>query len=443
MRISRTRETEMLSNKEGKKLSDTSIGTRFKNAWNVFRGRDPTKNPDLIKEYRELGPAYSYRPDKPMLSRTNKRSIVAGIYNRIAVDCASINIQHVRVDNSGNFQETLDTTLNKCLTLNPNLDQTSQEMFIDVVMQMFDKGTVAIVPVDVDEDPSYTNGYHILSMRVGEIVEWYKSAVKVNLYDEREGKSSQVIVPKSDTAIIKNPFYSIMNEQNSIIQRLIRTLDVIDRMNNSLASNKLDLIIQLPYVVNSKERQLQADKRRREIENQMETSPLGIAYTEGDERIVQLNRSVENNLYSQAMDLEKKLYDMFGISEGILNGTANDQTMLNYYNNIVTPVLTAITNEMTRTFISETGRSQGQTIMFYRDPFKLIPVEGIAKIADTFTRNEIMTANEIRSKIGLLPSEDPKADELMNSNMGNANQKTDIDNYVKGAGTEETDESSE
>ena len=421
-------------------MANDTIGTRFKNAWNVFRGRDPTLNPDIFKDYRDLGPAYASRPDKAVLSRNNKKSIVAGIYNRIAVDCAGINVQHVKVDKKGDYQETMDSTLNECLTLNPNIDQTGQELFIDIVMTMFDKGTVAVVPTDIDTDPDYTNGYHIWSLRAGEIIEWYKYDVKVDLYDEDRGRKYQIIVPKSDVAIIKNPFYSIMNEQNSILQRLIRTLNIIDRMNSTLGSNKLDLIVQLPYVVNSEQRQIQADKRRTEIENQLQTSPLGIAYTEGDERVIQLNRSVENSLYAQAVDLEKKLYDQLGVDESILNGTANEQTMLNYYNNIITPILTAITTEMTRSFLSKTARTQGQKIMFYRDPFKLIPVEGIAKIADTFTRNEIMTANEIRSKIGLVPSDDPKADELINSNMGG---KTDIDNYVGNAGTEETDESSE
>lgn len=421
-------------------MANDTIGTRFKNAWNVFRGRDPTLNPDIYNEYRDLGPAYSSRPDKAVLSRNNKQSIVAAIYNRIAVDCASINIQHVKVDDKGDYQETMQSTLNECLTLNPNIDQTAQEMFIDAVMTMFDKGVVVIAPTDIDVDPKYTNGYHILTMRCGEVLEWYKHNVKIKMYDEQRGIVAEVIVPKGDVAIVKNPFYSLMNERNSILQRLIRTLNIIDHMNSGLASNKLDLIIQLPYVVNSESRQKQADKRRTEIENQLSTSPLGIAYTEGDERVVQLNRSVENNLYAQAVDLEKKLYDQLGVNDAILNGTANDQTMLNYYNNVITPILTAITTEMTRSFLSKTARTQGQTIMFYRDPFKLIPVEGIAKIADTFTRNEIMTANEIRSKIGLKPSDDPKADELMNSNMGT---KTDIDNYVNKAATEETDESSE
>ena len=421
-------------------MNDSSIGTRFKNAWNVFRGRDPTQNPDIFKQYRDLGPAYSSRPDKQSLSMTNKRSIVASIYNRIAVDCASINIEHVRLDDNGDYKETMNSTLNNCLTLDPNIDQTGQELFIDSVMTMFDVGTVAIVPVDVDEDPSYTSGWHILTLRAGRVIEWYKYDVKIDLYDENIGRNCEVIIPKKEVAIVKNPFYSIMNERNSTVQRLIRTIDIIDRLNSRIGSNKLDLIIQLPYVVNSENRQMQAEKRRNEVENQLDRSSLGIAWTEGDERIVQLNRPVENNLYTQAMDLEKKLYDQLGISDTILNGTANEQTMLNYYNNIITPILTALTKEMTRTFLSKAARTQGQSIMFYRDPFKLIPVEGIAKIADTFTRNEIMTANEIRSKIGLRPSDDPKADELMNSNMGT---KTDIDNYVNKADTSETDESSE
>ena len=421
-------------------MNENSIGTRFKNAWNVFRGRDPTENPKLIEEYRDLGPGYSARPDKMVLSRTNKRSIVAAIYNRIAVDCASINIQHARVDENGNYEETIDSTLNNCLTMDSNIDQVGQELIIDIVMTMFDKGTVAIVPVDVDVDPSDTEAFKILTLRAGSIIEWYKQAVKVNLYDENVGRDREVIVQKEKIAIVKNPFYSIMNEYNSLIQRLIRVLNLIEQMNNATSSNRLDLIIQLPYVVKSEDRQRQAEKRRTEIENQLATSPLGIAYTEGDERVVQLNRSIENNMYAQAVDLEKKLYDQLGISEGVLNGTANDQTMLNYYNNIVVPILTAITTEMTRRFLSKTARTQGQRIVFYRDPFKLMPVAEIAKIADTFTRNEIMTANEIRSKIGLKPSDDPKADELINSNMGN---KTDIDNYTGKTQPEELDESSE
>lgn len=421
-------------------MNDNSIGTRFKNAWNVFRGRDPTENPELLKDYMNLGPAYSTRPDQMILSRTNKRSIVAAIYNRIAVDCSQINFRHVMTDKDGNFEKVMDSTLNNCLTLDANIDQTGQDLIIDIVMRMFDKGNVAIVPVDVDVDPSYTDGYKILTIRAGTIIEWYKQNVKISLYDENTGRDREVIVPKEEVAIVKNPFYSVMNEYNSLIQRLIRTLNLIEQVNNSMASSRLDLIIQLPYVVNSENKQLQADKRRREIENQLATSPLGIAYTEGDERVVQLNRSVENNLYAQAVDLKKELYDQLGINEGVLNGTANDQTMLNYYNNIVTPILTAISAEMTRRFLSKNARTRGQCIMFYRDPFKLMPVESIAKIADTFTRNEIMTANEIRAKCGLPPAADPKADELVNSNMGN---KTDIDNYVGNAQPEETDESSE
>lgn len=427
-------------NKEENTVKNDTIGTRFKNAWNVFRGRDPTENPNILKEYRDLGPAYSSRPDKQSLSMTNKRSILAAIYNRIAVDSAGINIEHVRVDDKGDYVETIDSSLNNCLTLDPNIDQTGQEMFIDIVMTMFDTGTVAIVPVDIDVDPEYTNGYKILTMRAGKIIEWYKYDVKVDLYDENHGRNREVIVPKKDTAIVKNPFYSIMNERNSVVQRLIRTLDIIDRLNNSIGSNKLDLILQLPYTINSEDRQKQADKRRQEIENQLDRSRLGIAWTEGDERVIQLNRPIENNLYAQAIDLEKKVYDQIGVNDAILNNTANDQTMLNYYNNVITPILTAIATEMTRTFLSKKARTLGQSIMFYRDPFKLIPVEGIAKIADTFTRNEIMTANEIRSKVGLKPSSDPKADELINSNMG---EKTDIDNYVNKADTNETDESSE
>lgn len=418
-------------------MSNETIGTRFKNAWNVFRGRDPTKNPDIFKQYKNLGPSYSSRPDDRPLTRTNKRSIVAALYNRIAVHCASITVQHAKLDENGDFESVIFSPLNDCLTLDPNVDQTSQEMFIDIVMTMFDKGTVAIVPVDRD----INNYWEILNLRAGEIIQWYKSDVKVKLYNEESGKDEEVIIPKSEVAIVRNPFYSVMNERSSVIQRLIRTLDVIDRMNSTYASNKLDLIIQLPYTTNSEQRQLQAQKRRDEIENQMSTSPLGIAYTEGDERVVQLNRSVENNVYAQAVDLEKKVYDLFGVSEGILNGTANEQTIVNYFNDIITPIMTAITTEMTRKYLSKKARTMGQYIVFYRDPFKMIPVESIAKIADTFTRNEIMTRNEIRSKIGLRPSEDQKANELMNSNMA---QKTDIDNYVGKTGAEEeTDESTE
>lgn len=414
-----------------------SIGTRFKNAWNVFRGRDPTKNPDIFKQYKNLGPGYSSRPDDRPLSRTNKRSIVAAVYNRIAVHCASVVIQHAKLDENGDFEDVIQSSLNNCLTLDPNKDQTSQEMFIDIVMTMFDKGTVAIVPVDRAID----NYWKILTLRAGEVIQWYKSDVKVKLYDENAGKEEEVIIPKEEVAIVRNPFYSVMNERNSNIQRLIRTLDIIDRMNSVYGSNRLDLIIQLPYTTNSEQRMLQAQKRRDEIENQLANSPLGIAYTEGDERVVQLNRSVENNVYAQAVDLEKKVYDLLGVSEGILNGTANEQTMVNYFNDIITPILTAITSEMTRKYLSPTARTQGHSIVFYRDPFKMIPVESIAKIADTFTRNEIMTRNEIRSKIGMKPSKDSKADELMNSNMA---QKTDIDNYVGKAGAEEdTDESTE
>ena len=390
---------------------EQTLGSRLRHAWNAFRNRDPTD------QFKDIGASYYYRPDRVRLSRGNDRSIVTSIYNRIAIDVASIDIKHCRLDDNERFVSEIDSNLNSCLTLEANIDQTARAFRQDIVMSMFDEGCVAIVPVDTTLDPNKTNSYDILTMRTGKILEWYPQHVKVRVYNEKTGRKEDITVPKSTVGIIENPLYSIINEPNSTMQRLIRKLSLLDITDEQTASGKLDLIIQLPYVIKTEARRQQAENRRKDIEMQLASSKYGIAYTDGTERITQLNRSVENNLLKQIESLTSTLYSQLGITQAILDGTADEKTMLNYNNRTIEPIVSAIVDEMKRKFLTKTARSQKQTILFFRDPFKLVPVNDIAEIADKFTRNEITTSNEIRQIIGLKPSDDPKADQLINSNI--------------------------
>lgn len=384
---------------------------RVQRGWNAFRNRDPTFN------FQNLGEISYYRPDRPRFTRGNERSIVTSVYNRIALDASSICVQHVRLDNNGRFSSVIDSGLNNCLTLDANIDQTGRAFIQDAVMSMLDEGCVAIFPVETDVDPESTESYKINSMRTGKIIEWRPEHVKIRAYDDRIGRQSDIILKKSMVAIVENPLYAVINEPNSTMQRLIHKLNLMDVTDEQTASGKLDLIIQLPYVIKTPAKQQQAEERRKSIEMQLASSKYGIAYTDSTEHITQLNRSVENNLMKQVEYLTTMLYGQLGITQTILDGTADDKTMLNYYNRTIEPIMSAIVDEMKRKFLTKTARSQGQSIMFFRDPFKLVPVNDIAEIADKFTRNEIMTSNEIRQIIGMKPSEDPKADQLLNSNI--------------------------
>lgn len=395
---------------------ELSVGSRFKNAWNAFRNREPTK------VFQDIGYGYSYRPDRFHLTRGNERSIVTSVYNRIALDVAAIDIRHVQLDAEGRFCDVVQSGLNNCLSTETNLDQTGRAFIQDAVMSMMDEGCIAIVPVDTDDDPDDTTGYQILSMRVGRIRDWYPKHIRVELYNEETGRKQDIVVPKSTVAIVENPLYAVINEPNSTMQRLIRKLNLLDAVDEQSSSGKLDLIIQLPYVIKTEARRKQAEKRRKDIEQQLAGSKYGIAYTDGTERITQLNRSLENNLMKQIEYLTSMLYSQLGITQSILDGTADDKTMLNYYNRTIEPIIAAIVDEMKRKFLSKTARSQNKSIKFFRDPFKLVPVADLAEISDKFTRNEIATSNEIRQVIGWKPSDDPKADELRNSNLSQPNE---------------------
>lgn len=387
-----------------------SFGSRLKHAWNAFTG-------NIQMNYRDLGMSYSYRADRPRMSRGNERSIVTSVYNRIALDVAALNVQHVRLDENGRFLSVIDDGLNNCLTLEANVDQTARSFIQDVVISMFDEGSVAIVPVDTTTDPNVSGSYDIQSLRVGQILDWYPQYIRTRVYNEQTGRKEDIVVPKSAVAIIENPLYAVINEPNSTMQRLIRKLNLLDVIDEQSGSGKLDLIIQLPYVIKTEARRQQAENRRKDIENQLSGSKYGIAYTDGTEHITQLNRSVNNNLMSQIEYLTSMLYSQLGITQSILDGTADEKTMLNYNNRTIEPIISAIVDEMKRKFLTKTARSQHQSISFFRDPFKLVPVNDIAEIADKFTRNEIMTSNEIRQVVGMKPSEDPRADELRNKNL--------------------------
>lgn len=389
---------------------EMSFGSRLKHAWNAFTG-------NVQMNYRDLGMSYSYRADRPRMSRGNERSIVTSVYNRIALDVAALNVQHVRLDGNGRFLSVIDDGLNNCLTLEANVDQTARSFIQDVVISMFDEGSVAIVPVDTTTDPNVSGSYDIQSLRVGQILDWYPQHIRARVYNEQTGRKEDIVVPKSAVAIIENPLYAVINEPNSTMQRLIRKLNLLDVIDEQSGSGKLDLIIQLPYVIKTESRRQQAENRRKDIENQLSGSKYGIAYTDGTEHITQLNRSVNNNLMSQIEYLTSMLYSQLGITQSILDGTADEKTMLNYNNRTIEPIISAIVDEMKRKFLTKTARSQHQSISFFRDPFKLVPVDDIAEIADKFTRNEIMTSNEIRQVVGMKPSEDPRADELRNKNL--------------------------
>lgn len=387
------------------------FGSRLQHAWNAFvMNRDPTS-------YSEVGQGYYYRPDRPRLSRGNERSIVTAVYNRIALDVADIDIRHVRLDENGRYIEDIRSHLNECLTVEANIDQTGRAFIQDVVMSMLDEGSVAIVPVETTLNPKVTQSYDINSMRTGKIVQWYPQHVKVRLYNDQTGKKEEITLPKNMVAIIENPLYSVMNEPNSTLQRLIRKLNLLDYIDEQSGAGKLDLIIQLPYVIKTEARRKEAEKRRRDIEQQLASTKYGIAYTDGTERVTQLNRPVENNLMKQIEYLTSMLYSQLGINQAVLDGTADEKTMLNYTNRSIGPIITAIVEEMRRKFLTKTARSQMQSIMYFRDPFKLVPVSQIAEISDKLTRNEIASSNEIRQIIGWKPSDDPAADELRNKNL--------------------------
>lgn len=389
---------------------EMSFGSRLKHAWNAFTG-------NIQMNYRDLGMSYPYRADRPRMSRGNERSIVTSVYNRIALDVAALNVQHVRLDENGRFLSVIDDGLNNCLTLEANVDQTARSFIQDVVISMFDEGCVAIVPVDTTTDPNVSGSYDIQSLRVGQILDWYPQYIRTRVYNEQTGRKEDIVVPKSAVAIIENPLYAVINEPNSTMQRLIRKLNLLDVIDEQSGSGKLDLIIQLPYVIKTEARRQQAENRRKDIESQLSGSKYGIAYTDGTEHITQLNRSVNNNLMSQIEYLTSMLYSQLGITQSILDGTADEKTMLNYNNRTIEPIISVIVDEMKRKFLTKTARSQRQSISFFRDPLKLVPVNEIAEIADKFTRNEIMTSNEIRQVVGMKPSDDPRADELRNKNL--------------------------
>lgn len=389
---------------------ENSLGERLKHAWNAFKGSP-------LIEYHNIGPSYSYRPDRVRLSGRNERSIINSIFNRIAMDVASVKIQHVRTDEDGNFVSIIDSGLNSCLNFEANIDQSGRAFIQDIVLSMLDEGVVAVVPIDTDLDPDVTKGYDILSMRTGQIIDWYPDKVKVRVYDDRTGIKKDVIMSKKNVAIIENPLYSVINEPNSTMQRLIRKLVLLDAVDEQSGSGKLDLIIQLPYVVKTPSRREQADARRKEIEEQLTGSKYGIAYTDGTERITQLNRPVENNLMKQIEYLTSMLYSQLGINQSVLDGTADDRAMTNYYSRTCEPIISAIVDGLKRAFLSKTARTQKQSIMFFRDPFSLVPLSELAELADKLTRNEIMSSNEIRQKICLKPSDDPDADKLKNKNI--------------------------
>ena len=395
---------------------ETSFISRLKSGWNAFRNRDPTG-----VYTQNIGPSYSYRQDRNRFSRGNERSIIVSVYNRIAMDAAAISMKHVQLDKNGRFSSEVNSGLNNCMNLEANIDQTGRAYMQDLVQSMLDEGVVADIPVETDKDPNLTESYQIRSMRTGKILDWYPRHVKVRVYNEETGQKEDIVLPKKNIGIIENPLYAVMNEPSSTMQRLIRKLNLLDAIDEQSGSGKLDLIIQLPYSVKSELRKKQADQRREDIIEQLK-GPFGIAYTDGTEKVIQLNRPIENNLMKQIEYLTSQLYSQLGITQTIMDGTADDKTMLNYYNRTIEPIVAAIADERKRKFLSKTARTQGQSIMFFRDPFKLVPVNDLAEIADKLTRNEIATSNEMRQVIGWKPSDDPKADELRNSNISQAKQ---------------------
>lgn len=388
-----------------------TFGERLRRAWNVFMSRDPTTN------YYDYGVSYSTRPDRVIFGRGHERSMVTSVYNRISMDAAAIHIRHARLDENNRYVGDIDSGLNYCLNVEANLDQTGRAFIQDIVMSMLDEGSVAVVPVDTSDSPDKTGSYTIETMRVGKIVQWYPRHVRLEVYNDIVGRKEEITVPKKTVAIIENPLYSVMNEPNSTMQRLIRKLNLLDAVDEQSSSGKLDLIIQLPYIIKTEARRQQAENRRKDIEAQLSGSKYGIAYTDGTERITQLNRPIENNLLAQIEYLTGMLYSQLGITKEIMDGSADEKVMLNYYSRTIEPIMSAIADEFKRKFLTKTARTQGQSIEFFRDPFELMPTGDLAEIADKFTRNEIMTSNEIRQIIGLRPSSDPNADQLRNSNL--------------------------
>lgn len=400
-------------------MSDT-FGSRLKHAWNAFTNNDPTENFKM-----NTGPSYSTRPDRPRLSIGKDRSIITSIYNRIAIDVSALDIKHCKMNDEGRYISDINSGINNCLTLEANIDQTGRALVMDIVMSLLDEGVVAVVPIDTKIDPKKSGSYEIETMRTGKILEWKPQHVKVKMYNDKKGLHEEIWVPKKITAIIENPLYAVFNDQNSTMQRLIRKLALLDVTDEKTASGKLDLIIGLPYVIKTDARREQAERRRKEIEDQLVGTAHGIAYTDGTEKITQLNRPVENNLMSQIEYLTTQLFSQSGISNSIMDGTADEQTMLNYYNRTVEPIVSAITDELKRKFLTKTARTQNQSIEHFRDPFKLVPINGIAEIADKFTRNEILSSNEFRQILGVKPAKDPKADQLVNSNINQSKEGTD------------------
>ena len=404
-----------------------TLRKRIKNAWNVFTSRDPTEQP----VFHDYGISYGYRPDRIRLTRGNERSIVNAVYNRIAIDVASIDVKHVKTDENDVFIEEIDSFLNDILQTEANIDQTGRNLMIDAVISLLDEGVIAIVPVDIDEDEG-TDSFDVLSLRVAKIIQWYPEHVKVRIYNEKIGYKQDIVINKRSVCVVENPFYSVMNEPNSTLQRLIRKLNLLDAIDEQTGSGKLDIIIQLPYVIKTEARKKQAEDRRKDIEAQLAGSKYGIAYTDGTERITQLNRPAENNLLTQIEYLTSMLYSQLGITEEVLNGTADEKTMLNYYNRTIEPIMSAIVDEMKRKLLTWNARKEGQSIKFFRNPFKLVPVTEMAEIADKFGRNEILTPNEIRGIVGFKPSDDPQANELRNRNISQSNEEIEMEKGING-----------
>ena len=394
------------------------ITDRLQHAWNAFLYND-----NNFTNYHSIGASSSFKPDRTRLSRGNERSIVTSVYNRLALDASSIAIKHVKLDENGRYTEEINSGLNNCLNLEANIDQTGRAFLQDVVMSMLDEGCVAIVPVDTTINPIVSGSYEINTMRTAKIIEWYPAHIRVRVYNDQKGFHEEITLPKANVAIIENPLYAVINEPNSTMQRLVRKLNLLDVVDEQTSSGKLDLIIQLPYVIKSDARRQQAEDRRKDIEMQLSGSKYGIAYTDGTEKITQLNRPAENNLMKQVEYLTAMLYSQLGLTQTILDGTADDKTMLNYYNRTIEPIISAVVDEIKRKFLTKTARTQRQSIMYFRDPFKLVPVNDIAEIADKFTRNEILSSNEIRQIVGLKPSDDPEADELRNKNLNKSNEE--------------------
>ena len=411
-------------------MEKPTIIDRLKTGWNAFRNRDPTMF------YNEPGMSYTYRPDRVRFSRGNERTIATSVFNKIAMDVAAVDIRHCKIDENGRYIEDVKSDFNECLTLEANIDQTHRAFRQDIVMSMFDEGTVAIVPIETKGDPTLSTSFDIRSMRVGKIIEWFPRSVKVEVYNDRTGRKEPLIMPKRSVAIVDNPLYSVINEPNSTLKRLVRKLALVDAIDEQTSSGKLDLIIQLPYAVKGELKQQQADKRRDAIVDQLK-GPYGIAYIDGTEKVTQLNRPVENNLMKQVEYLTNMFYSQIGITPAIMDGTADEKTMLNYNNRTVEPIVSAIVDAMKRTFLSKTARTQGQTIMAFRDPFKLVPINNIAEIADKFARNEILASNEIRQIIGFKPSDDPKADQLRNSNISQAKEELGYSNKLTSSSFDE------